>query len=227
MNIYDVADKCYVSRSSVRRFCQSIGYENFKNLKCELKGFNEMFEQYIMPYDVTDFQIKLKQQINEVIEEVNINFSDSVLNDIVQKIHNSEQVVFLAADPTNARVKNFQKYLHLYGKTIRLVSDVFMDEGLLKSLDKKDLLLVVSASGWFAYAARNAVKSCNARSILITDNKNEEFNEYYKEIRYITNKEFKDIDSLYVKYGVDYLIDVIFSTYVRKYSADSKYNIKY
>ena len=28
LNIYDVADACYVSRSGIRRFCQSIGFDN-------------------------------------------------------------------------------------------------------------------------------------------------------------------------------------------------------
>ena len=35
LNIYDVADACYVSRSGIRRFCQSIGFDNFSDLKAE------------------------------------------------------------------------------------------------------------------------------------------------------------------------------------------------
>lgn len=33
LNIYDVAADCFVSRSSIRRFCQAIGYENSSRLK--------------------------------------------------------------------------------------------------------------------------------------------------------------------------------------------------
>ena len=35
LNIYDVADACYVSRSGIRRFCQSIGFDNFSDMKAE------------------------------------------------------------------------------------------------------------------------------------------------------------------------------------------------
>ena len=33
LNIYDVAENCFVTRSSVRRFCQSLGFDNYKELK--------------------------------------------------------------------------------------------------------------------------------------------------------------------------------------------------
>ncbi len=33
LNVYDVAEECYTSRSGIRRFCQSIGLDNFSDLK--------------------------------------------------------------------------------------------------------------------------------------------------------------------------------------------------
>ena len=38
LNIYDVADACYVSRSGIRRFCQSIGFDNFSDLLRPMNG---------------------------------------------------------------------------------------------------------------------------------------------------------------------------------------------
>ena len=35
INIYDAAEECAVSRASIRRFSQDIGFENFRNLKQE------------------------------------------------------------------------------------------------------------------------------------------------------------------------------------------------
>ena len=37
LNIYDVAENCFVTRSSVRRFCQSLGFDNYKELKKQLE----------------------------------------------------------------------------------------------------------------------------------------------------------------------------------------------
>ncbi len=227
MNIYDVADECFVSRASVRRFCQYIGYDNFKNLKGEVKDFDEQFEDYIRPYDVKDFRTQLKLQIDDIIDEIDRNFTEKHVEEIIDTIQTSNQIVFLASDTLNARVKNFQKFILLYGKNIRLVSDSFMDEELLQSLGEKDILIVVSASGIFANAAKNVAESCGAKNVLLTASKNKTLAEYYDKIYNITSYEYKDEYALFMKFGIDYIIDLIFSAYVRKYSAELKYNIKY
>lgn len=41
LNIYDVAADCFVSRSSIRRFCQAIGYENFVAFKDEFAQYDD------------------------------------------------------------------------------------------------------------------------------------------------------------------------------------------
>jgi DNA-binding MurR/RpiR family transcriptional regulator len=227
MNIYEVAEKCYVSRASVRRFCQFIGYENFKNLKDEIKQFNENYESYLIPYDVPDYRKYLKSQIDNMIDEIDKCLLASDVDEIVEGIHAGQQVVFLASDTMNSRIKDFQKSLLLYGKTIRLVSDVFMDEELISNLGEFDYLITVSASGRFAYAARNIVKSCRAKNLLITASKNKALQEYYEKIYYLSEEDYTDKHSVFEKYGIDYVIDLIFSTYIQKYRSDLKYDINY
>ena len=47
LNIYDVADACYVSRSGIRRFCQSIGFDNFSDLKAEADEWKRQCNYFI------------------------------------------------------------------------------------------------------------------------------------------------------------------------------------
>ncbi len=37
LNVYNVADECLVSRSSIHRFCHRIGYQNIKEMKADFQ----------------------------------------------------------------------------------------------------------------------------------------------------------------------------------------------
>ena len=71
LNIYDVADACYVSRSGIRRFCQSIGFDNFSDLKAEADEWKRQCN-YFIGYSVRpDYKEHLSGSIGEMMEEIN------------------------------------------------------------------------------------------------------------------------------------------------------------
>ena len=47
LNIYDVAEACFVSRSGIRRFCQSIGFDNFSDIKAEAEEWQRQCNYFI------------------------------------------------------------------------------------------------------------------------------------------------------------------------------------
>lgn len=49
LNIYDVMDACFVSRSGVRRFCQSIGFDNFSKIKARAGEYG-LLRNYFLRY---------------------------------------------------------------------------------------------------------------------------------------------------------------------------------
>ena len=70
LNIYDVADACYVSRSGIRRFCQSIGFDNFSDLKAEADEWKRQCN-YFIGYSVRpDYKEHLSGSIGEMMEEI-------------------------------------------------------------------------------------------------------------------------------------------------------------
>lgn len=225
LNIYEVADECYVSRSSVRRFCQFIGYDNFKNLKDIAGHFNEEYEYYLIPYDIPDYRENLKFQIDNMFKEMDQWLDSKKIGEMVDLIHASRHVVFLASDTMTSRLKDFQRSLLLYGKKIRLISDMFMDSKLMNVLDERDCLITISPSGEFAYAARNFVKESQANKILITVSRNTSFSKYYDNIYYLCGQDYTRKSSVYAKYGIDCLMDLVFSSYIKKYKNDLKYKL--
>lgn len=89
LNIYDVADACYVSRSGIRRFCQSIGFDNFSDLKAEADEWKRQCN-YFIGYSVRpDYKEHLSGSIGEMMEEINRIATPAVLDKLAESIHAS------------------------------------------------------------------------------------------------------------------------------------------
>ena len=222
LNIYDVAAQCYVSRSSVRRFCQAIGYENFKDLKKEFREYDDQLHYFMANADKEDYRKWLTSEINEMMKELDQRMNTDEINVIVDKIHNSREVVFLTSDTSTMSVKEFQRSMVLCGKIIRIVSDTYMDNELLQDLNEQDYLITVSATGQFAKAAREIVESTKAYKVLITVNRSRDLEQPYDKVYHLSAKDHSMEKSVYGKYGIDYMLDIFFSIYVKKYGKKLK-----
>ena len=98
LNIYDVADACYVSRSGIRRFCQSIGFDNFSDLKAEADEWKRQCN-YFIGYSVRpDYKEHLSGSIGEMMEEINRIATPAVLDKLAESIHASRHVVLFTSD---------------------------------------------------------------------------------------------------------------------------------
>lgn len=225
MNIYEIADNCYLSRASVRRFCQYIGFNNFKDFKVETKKFNEHYESYVTSYDSENFKSMLKTQIIDTLTEIDNNFNDSDALEIVDQIYLANRVVIFASDTMNSRIKLFQKSMLLYGKIIRLVSDTFMDNVLLENMSTNDLIIVLSPSGRFAKSASNVIDCSKSNTICITASNSEYLVSKFNHVYSISNVGFKYRHIIYDKYGMDYVVDLVLQQYCVKYRSELKYQI--
>lgn len=222
LNIYEVAEECFVSRASVRRFCQSIGYDNFKDLKTEVKEYSDEFIFHIEHSNRNDYRSYLTSEINAMIKELDERMNTQEVDRIVDCIHDSRYVVFLTSDTSTARVKEFQQSMILCGKIVRIISDMYTDNDLFNCLNEKDYLITISATGRFASAAEEIVKSSKAYRVLITVNRDEKFKGYYDRIYHLSAKDRSNEKTVYGKYGVDYMFDIIYSRYIQKYMDEVK-----
>lgn len=218
LNIYDVSDECFVSRASVRRFCQSIGYDNFKDLKTDTYEFKEEFNCYLDHFYRRDYRSYLTSAIHEMIEELNERMNTKEVERIVDRLHDSRHLVFITSNTTTARIRDFQHSMIVCGKIIRIVSDMYTDNELIQCLDERDSLFTISASGRLANAARDIVKNSRAYRCLVTTNRDESLKDYYDRVFHLSARDYSTEKSIYGKYGLDYMFDVIYSAYIHKYS---------
>lgn len=218
LNIYDVAADCCVSRSSVRRFCQTIGYDNFLDLKTVFDEYDDQYEYYLLHANRDSYRERLTSEINSMIEELNQRMNTQEIDIIVERLYKSRYVVFLTSETSTSYVKDFQRAMIFHNKFIHIISEAYTDNTLIKRLDKRDYLVTISATGTFANASRGYIASCEAYKVLFTYNRDEEMKKHYDKVYHLSAVDrTNEGRSVYGTYGLNYMLDILYSAYIRKY----------
>lgn len=218
LNIYDVAAECFVSRSSVRRFCQTIGYENFLDLKNVFDEYDDQYSYYMLHANRDSYRERLTAEINSMIEELNHRMNTQEIDIIVDKIYNSRYVVFLTSETSTSYINDFQRAMVFHNKMIYIISEDYTDNTLIKRLDKRDYLVTISATGIFAKASKDYISNCEANKVLFTYNRDVEIKQQYDKVYYLSGIDrTHEGRSAYGTYGLNYMLDILYSAYVRKY----------
>lgn len=187
LNIYDVAADCFVSRSSVRRFCQTIGYENFLELKTVFSEYDDQYSYYMLHANRDSYRERLTSEINSMIEELNRRMNTQEVDIIADRMFNSRYVVFLTSETSTSYVKDFQQAMILHNRMIHIVSEAYTDNTLIRRLDNRDYLITISATGTFAKALNGYLSDCQAYKILFTLNRDEEVKQQYDKVYYLSS----------------------------------------
>lgn len=219
LNIYDVADKCFVSRSSVRRFCKSLGYENFLDLKNEFSTYDDQNQSYMKYAKRVNYRELLTSEINEMIKELNKRMDTREVYNIAEKMKNSRHIVFLTSGTLAGYVKDFQQSMIFNKKVINVVSELYSDNKLLNKLDERDYLITISTTGTFAYASYPLIAESEAHKTLITLRRDPIFNRWYDKIYHLSAEDRSQSgENVYGKYGINYMLDIIYSEYTSHFN---------
>ncbi|MGY3756574.1 MurR/RpiR family transcriptional regulator [Helcococcus kunzii] len=211
--IYDIAEAAYTSRSTVRRFCISLGYDNFSDLK-------EIFEKdYSGKFIVNDKNIiksddqleyleeVYKRRIDDIFQVLNKIFNVEVLHvieDIVEILRKSKNVVLMSSGLQLDKLKEFQTSMARLGKVIHLIKYNKNNDELLCNLTDDDSIFIISWSGKVNHLIKDELTNKKATKYLITLN-NEINDDIYNRIFKIDDKFFQGIkDEEMFKDGLNY-----------------------
>lgn len=221
LNIYKVSESCNVSRSTVRRFCESIGFENFATMKKEFDKYDDEHNRYISFYHRENFSEYLTLEVNRMATELK-QVPEVILEEISKKIHDSSKVVFLTSSVGAAAVGQFQQGMLFANKVIHVVSDHFDNHPLLNSLEEDDLLIVLSGSANLARSLIPQLKMLKPQILLMTMNESVSKVPEYHSI-YNIKDVLPDFDSsiLYFKYGFMFFLDMLLSKYINDYKKEN------
>ena len=225
LNIYDVSEECFVSRSGVQRFCKSIGFETFSTFKSAAAVEREVHKTTFIAYaNRPDFQDYTRQAMSEMLLEIGSLTAQQDLSGFARKIHDSKNVVLLTAEVSSMTPRDLQQALLVAGKLVHLVTDSHPDLGLLESLDENDLLIVCSSTGNYAYAVNDVLLNITRPyKSLITLNRDQLFTQNYQKIFYLSEQASDHQRSIYTKYGLGYFLDLLYSTYLEQYYSKDRH----
>lgn len=187
ISIETLSSACAISRATISRFTQKIGFEGFREFKLHLKM--ELTSE-LVPSDV-------------LIEDVCESYHKSIdmmkkvnLDPICEHIHNAQQLfVFGTGEVQNAASKMIKRmflntkcfFVTLYGK-----SEVRM---AIENISENDLMIIISLSGenTLAIEAAKKLKAKGAYIISITELSNNTLARLANENLYITSNQLMDI----------------------------------
>lgn len=215
LNIYDMADECFVSRATIRRFVQRLGFDNFKILKNQFESFHDTYSFYRAGiYDNTENNT-ISEQILKMVNECDSFFTDEKIAGIVNDIKKANTIVFLTSDIYSRQSSEFQKAMILNDKMVRIISKKYENSELLHSLKSTDLLLVISVSGFFVNVILPYIKDNQAKTILLTTVHDLKYYDYFDEVWYLSKSAKTNNRSVYTVFATQYCLEKIFDAYMK------------
>lgn len=213
LNVYDVAEACFTSRSGIRRFCQSIGLDNFSDLKSyawEWERHRNVFVRYASD---DSFREDLSRSISEMTESINELVGEETLDRLARVIRLADQVIILTSDFSGTAVRQFQQSMLYLHKIVHVVTDSCGDPSRLCALGDGDALIVVSEHGGYAQAVQPVLASSSVTRALITVDCEERLARTFDIVMRLSREARRDERTVYTQYGVLYLLDLLYNRY--------------
>ncbi len=175
MSIVELAKSCYVSNSSISRFCREMGLHDFTELKELLQNSERSYSVLGHAENRHENLRYYAQRVREGISLIEQNLDYAVLDRIVEDlIHYRKVAAFglLNAEPVAMALQND---MMLLGKMITTKISYQQQTAYLKKTDTEDLILIFSAFGLYfnSHFHHQVLKKTNKpKIILITGNPN-------------------------------------------------------
>lgn len=231
ITIYDIAEKTYVSRATVRRFCIDLGYENFYEFKCMMtedfkKNYSKIFNRDSNSDLLNEYSKRIKD-LNLIYDSLITKEFMYVIEEIVEIISKSNKIAILSSGMQLGNLKGAQIDMTMIGKVIHLIDYNKNDDDYLRGMSSDDTIFIISWTGKYLNLVEDKLCNYSPKKYLITCNDDlisDEFNKIY----YLNMPEELKGDNIYYV-GVDYdtylvtkyiapmICSLIVDTYVVKY----------
>jgi hypothetical protein len=222
LNIYDVADACFVSRSSIRRFCQSIGFDNFKDLKEQFPQYDDMEGMHML--ETADFYRKPThlEIIGDVLSSLNARMQLPDTDELLKYINDSSSVMFYCIGFAENIAKEFQHEMIHCRKVIYVSSSLSFVKNWVSMATPDDLLVTISTSGSFAdLMVKELGYAPMKKALLIASNMPDLDGEFDIPYHMASNLKDPPLD-IYARYGLTYFFDMLFYRYESTYRTNDE-----
>lgn len=222
-NIYNISEKLYLSRASIRRFAKQVGYANFSDMKKSASAFDDGMKDYLQFYGYDNFLSTLQENIQSLMNELSIRFNTQEVDRLLKMLNNNEEVIIICSSNIAGSVKTFQQRMIVFGKRITLLMSK-EDLEIAMGDKEKPLIIVFSISGVFVSSILETIKEIEAQTVLFTNDRNPIYNQIFDKLYHFSaqNQERSINQMLYYTYGMDFVLDLLFNGYVLKFKKEGQ-----
>lgn len=219
MNIYDLADACYVSPASISRIVKKLGYKNYSYFQKDISDCVHKYEHHnrIVPVD------KIKEEniadsffsiLENMLENIKQSLDKDAMTELAVAIHESRKIVLYAFEVSFA--ENFlQSDLFMSGKECAVYRNVQDMLNCAQELTENDLVIMVAPKqieGISVKEILEKVKEKSAKVCLFTDSRH--FNALKKaDYQFSFDGEMRSIDA----FGLQSFLCILTMEYRRLY----------
>lgn len=220
ITIKRIMGEAYVTRSSIRRFCNRLGYSSLTDLKDSLDEtmFPSDLAHRSIHMPLEDYRPQLYKDVIEVLTAVDTHANNGRMVRLANDIARHEQVEFLCANNTTGNLQRFQQEMLYAGKVIRIGRGGKQEAASSNTENPSNtLIVVVSVSGLYARQTIPYLAERNARTILITAFCANETAQTFDEAVFMSpggSSTGIDHHGLYAKYGITYFLDLLSECYL-------------
>ena len=224
ITIYDVSEKCYLSRSSVQRFVKKIGFNSFTEFKENISSTAiEHLPAHIEYASSKDYETTLVSNLSSMILDIITTSKKGLFSvtDLAKLIKEKNIVTFVISESSSTSARSFQESMLSTSKLIHLLSDSSTNIDSLLNLNESDLTVVLSVTGNYALSLTDLIENVKSKTVLITLNHSEKLKQVFDEIYYLSDSFTFSSDTtsrmrnVYTKYSIILFLDLLFHEYVQ------------
>ncbi|WZL80779.1 MurR/RpiR family transcriptional regulator [Vallitaleaceae bacterium 9-2] len=212
---------CHVSNATILRFCKALGTSGFSELKyllaqereqkkeCLITKHSELFEMSTEHFDNIEASFIATRRL----------LSPDLLETIVEVLHQSKVINIYALGGTFLVAQDFELKLDRIGKFCKSYNDKNLQFFASKNLTENDLAIGItySAKSKSVIDSLIVAKEQGAKTLLITSEKNTEFEHSIDFIVYINSTDhINRLVTTTSRLTMLYIIDLIYYRYIKK-----------
>ena len=225
-----VTADCFVSPSSVRRFCLKLGFDNYSDL-VEARLRNPEHQPKIGVTNLLQgayHPAMLRAEINENLFLCFRSVSAKQLQFLAASVLRSNAIVILCTRPYNFWLREFQNQMIAWGKPVYIWEEPVSYKSLIDQFAEDVCTIVVSPLFYLPSAYVSEMCSIRGKKFLIAHDsvvKDPMYPVFYKQYEQIVLLHFKsekyEYMEIYGKYSIGYLFDSLLGEIIRQQIEDT------
>lgn len=220
LTVNQICKNCFTSPSTIRRFCQSIGYQNFTDLK-RAKNKNPENQQIIAKNNWEKGRYNphfLLTEVNSINLSVYRNSHPHAIKKLAQEIAINKSTLLFCVRPYSFVLQEFQNQMMIFGKSVYIFDEIYFWRSVIEKMEDDFCSIIISPAATLIPVIGNELENLPGKKTLIACKQylsNPEYHSYLNIYDLIiplrSNAYDYDYLEIYGKYAVSFLFELIMS----------------